>query len=52
MGKHKDLSEFDKGQIVTGRRLIIPQHTLRGLVESMSRWVRAVLAAKGGPTQY
>ncbi len=29
-----------------------PQHTFRGLVESMPRWVRAVLAAKGGPTQY
>ena len=30
----------------------IPQHTFRGLVESMPRRVRAVLAAKGGPTQY
>ena len=48
MGKHKDLSEFDKGQIVMARRLIIPQRTCRSLVESMPRWVRAVLAAKGG----
>ncbi|KAK3532871.1 hypothetical protein QTP70_001156 [Hemibagrus guttatus] len=30
----------------------IPQHTFRDLVESMPRWVRTVLAAKGGPTQY
>ena len=30
----------------------IPQHTFRALVESMPQWVRAVLAAKGGPTQY
>jgi len=30
----------------------IPQHTFRSLVESMPRWVRAVLAAKGGQTQY
>ncbi|KAK3525669.1 hypothetical protein QTP70_004315 [Hemibagrus guttatus] len=29
-----------------------PQHTFRDLEESMPRWVRAVLAAKGGPTQY
>ncbi|KAK3563664.1 hypothetical protein QTP86_033502 [Hemibagrus guttatus] len=29
----------------------IPQHTFRDLVESIPRWVRAVLAAKGGPTQ-
>ncbi|KAK3523569.1 hypothetical protein QTP70_002478 [Hemibagrus guttatus] len=28
----------------------IPQHTYRNLVESMLRWVRAVLAAKGVPT--
>ncbi|KAK3555838.1 hypothetical protein QTP86_029029 [Hemibagrus guttatus] len=28
----------------------IPQHTFRDLVESMPRWVRAVLAAKTGPT--
>ena len=26
----------------------IPQHTFRGLMESMPRWVRAVLAAKVG----
>jgi len=30
----------------------IPQHIFRGLVESMPRRVRAVLAAKGRPTQY
>lgn len=30
----------------------IPQHTFRGLVESMPRRLRAVLVAKGGPTQY
>ena len=30
----------------------IPQHTFRGLVESMPQRVRAVLAAKGGPAQY
>ena len=30
----------------------IPEQTLRGLVESMPPQVRAVLAAKGGPTQY
>ncbi|KAK3543947.1 hypothetical protein QTP70_031854 [Hemibagrus guttatus] len=30
----------------------IPQHTFRDLVESMPRWVRAILAAKGRPTQY
>ena len=30
----------------------IPQHNFRGLVESMPRQVRTVLAAKGGPTQY
>uniref|UniRef100_A0A0E9WSK0 Tc1-like transposase DDE domain-containing protein n=1 Tax=Anguilla anguilla TaxID=7936 RepID=A0A0E9WSK0_ANGAN len=30
----------------------IPEDTFRGLVESMPRWVRAVLAARGGPTQY
>uniref|UniRef100_A0AAY5L8T0 Carboxypeptidase E n=1 Tax=Esox lucius TaxID=8010 RepID=A0AAY5L8T0_ESOLU len=30
----------------------IPQHHFRGLLESMPRRVRAVLAAKGGPTQY
>ena len=30
----------------------IPQKTFRGLVESMPRLVRAVLAAKVGPTQY
>ena len=30
----------------------IPQHKFRGLVESMPQWVRAVLAAKGGPRQY
>ncbi|MCI4382560.1 hypothetical protein PGIGA_G00016250 [Pangasianodon gigas] len=30
----------------------IPQHTFRGLVESMLRRVRAVLVAQGGPTQY
>ena len=47
MGKHKDLSEFDEGQIVMARRLI-PRHTFRGLAESMLRWVMAVLAAKGG----
>ena len=29
-----------------------PQHTFRGLVDSMLRRVRAVLAAKGGLTQY
>ena len=45
MGKHKDFSEFNK--IVMARRLIIPQHTFRGLVESMLRWVMVVLAAKG-----
>uniref|UniRef100_A0A8P4G4M8 Transposable element Tcb1 transposase n=1 Tax=Dicentrarchus labrax TaxID=13489 RepID=A0A8P4G4M8_DICLA len=30
----------------------IPQHTFRGLVESMPQRVRAVLAANGEPTQY
>ena len=30
----------------------IPQDTFRGLVESMPRRVRAVLVARGGPTQY
>ncbi|KAK3522560.1 hypothetical protein QTP86_023282 [Hemibagrus guttatus] len=30
----------------------IPQHTFRDLVKCMPRRVRAVLAAKGGPTQY
>ena len=30
----------------------IPQHSFRGLVESMPHRVRAVLAAKLGPTQY
>ncbi|KAK3562823.1 hypothetical protein QTP86_010397 [Hemibagrus guttatus] len=30
----------------------IPQHTFRDLVESMPQQVRAVSAAKGGPTQY
>ncbi|KAK3557200.1 hypothetical protein QTP70_026141, partial [Hemibagrus guttatus] len=30
----------------------IPQHTFRDLVESMPQGVRAVSAAKGGPTQY
>uniref|UniRef100_A0AAY5KFW1 Tc1-like transposase DDE domain-containing protein n=1 Tax=Esox lucius TaxID=8010 RepID=A0AAY5KFW1_ESOLU len=30
----------------------IPRHTFRGLVEFMPRQVRAVSAAKGGPTQY
>ncbi|KAK3554948.1 hypothetical protein QTP86_001871 [Hemibagrus guttatus] len=30
----------------------IPQHTFRDLVESMPRWISAVLTAKGGPTQY
>lgn len=29
----------------------IPQHTFRVLVDSMPQWVRAILAAKGGPTQ-
>ncbi|KAK3525097.1 hypothetical protein QTP86_015271 [Hemibagrus guttatus] len=29
----------------------IPQHTFRDLVEPMPRQVKAVLAAKGGPTQ-
>ncbi|KAG5841041.1 hypothetical protein ANANG_G00195380 [Anguilla anguilla] len=30
----------------------ISEDTFRGLVESMPRRVRAVLAARGGPTQY
>ncbi|KAF7659717.1 hypothetical protein LDENG_00294150 [Lucifuga dentata] len=30
----------------------IPQDTFRSLVESMPRQVRAILAARGGPTQY
>ena len=30
----------------------IPEHTVRGLVESIPWKLRAVLAAKGGPTQY
>ena len=30
----------------------IPQDTFRGLVEFMPRRLRAVLAARGGPTQY
>ena len=30
----------------------IPEDTSRGLVESTPRWVRAVLVAQGGHTQY
>lgn len=30
----------------------IPQDTFRDQVEAMSQWFRAVLIAKGGPTQH
>lgn len=29
-----------------------PQHTFKGVMESMARQVRLVLAVQGGPTQY